>query len=190
MTLHKVMPLGRLSFILWIVPAFILGCAASLPKGFLKLPENYLEKRQLQMKQFDTAEEEKIVSAVAGVLQDLGFTLDDSETQLGLVAASKKSDATDAGQVAGAVFMDFLSALGGTHSNYSANVDKAQQVKASVIVKPSLETGKMLVRATFQRIVWNASGQVSRVETIVDPEIYQKFYEALSKSIFLEAQSI
>ena len=167
----------------------LAGCTAA-PMGFLKLPETYLEKRQLQMRRYDTTDEEKIVASVAGVLQDLGFNLDDSETKVGLVVASKKADASNSGQIALAFLADFLGAFAGTYSNASANVDAVQHVKASVITKPNLEGDRTVVRVTFQRIVWNASNQINKVETIDDPEIYQKFFESLSKAIFLEAHKI
>lgn len=168
----------------------IVGCATTLPKGFLKPSEDYLQKRVLQMRQYDTTDEKQIITAVAGVLQDIGFILDESETELGLVSASKKADAVNKGQVAAAVFLDVLAALGGSSSNSAARCDKSQVVKASVITKPSLDGKKTVVRVTFQRIVWNMSNQINRVETINDPEIYQKFYDGLSKAIFLEAQKI
>ena len=167
-----------------------LTSCASTPKGFLKPSEDSLKKRQLQMRQYDTKDEEKVISAVAGVLQDLGFTLDSSETEVGLITSSTRADATDAGQMTLAVVADVLCALGGTYSNNTAMCDKEQKVKASVIVKLSLDGSKTVVRVTFQRIVWNMQNQVSRIETINDPEIYEKFYSALSKSIFLEAQEI
>lgn len=149
-----------------------------------------MQKRQLEMRQYDTKDETKILSSVAGVLQDLGFTLDESETELGLVAASKKADAKDGGQMAGAFFLDVLAALGGSGGNAMATVDKYQHVKVCVVTKSSQDTNKTVVRVTFQRIVWNMSNQISRVETINDPQIYQKFYDNLSKAIFLEAQQI
>ncbi len=167
----------------------IVGCA-SIPTGFLKPNEGYLQKRELQMRQYDTTNESQIVTAVAGVLQDLGFTLDDSETDVGFVAASKRSDAVSKGQIAGAVLLDMLAAVGGSYSNNAARCDKFQLIKASVITKPSLEGKKMVVRVTFQRIVWNMSNQINRTETINEPAMYQKFYDSLSKAIFLEAQKI
>jgi len=167
----------------------LVGCAGA-PKGFLKPTEGYLEKRQLQMRQYDTKDEEKIIVAVAGVLQDLSFTLDDSETKLGLVVASKKADARNTGQIAGAMLLDVMSAFGGTYSNVSSTVDFVQHIKASVIAKPSLEGNRIVVRVTFQRVIWNARNQINRVESINDPEVYQKFYENLSKAIFLEAHSV
>lgn len=171
-------------FLFVILSAGILGCA-TVPKGFLKPAEGYLEKRQLGMRQYDTTDETKILSSVAGVLQDLGFTLDASETELGLVSASKAADAKSGGQIAGAFVLDVL--IGG---NNLARCDKEQRVKASVITQPSLGGKKIIVRVTFQRIVWNMSNQISRVETVNDPEIYTRFYDGLSKAIFLEAQSI
>lgn len=176
----------------WLSPLLCLalaGCATA-PKGFLKPAEGSLAQRQLQMRQYDTTNEEQIITSVAGVLQDLGFTLDESETKLGLVVASKQSDATNAGQVAGAVLLDMLSAMGGSHTSYTAQADAVQRVKASVITKSSLEGKKMVVRVTFQRIVWNRANQISKVESIQEPDIYQKFYDGLSKAIFLEAQKI
>ena len=162
----------------------VIGCA-STPKGFLKPGEGYLEKRQLQIRQYDTKDDKQIMTAVAGVLQDLGFTLDSSQTDLGFVAGSKAADATSTGQVVAAVI---LTLLGGGDAYGSC--DSNQVIKASVIVKPSLEGGKTVVRVTFQRMVWNKRNQINRIETVDAPEVYQKFYESLSKAIFLEAQKI
>lgn len=163
----------------------IVGCV-TVPTGFLKPSNDYLEKRQLQMRQYDTTDQEKIITSVAGLLQDLGFTLDASETQVGFVAASKKADAVNKGQVI------LMALLGGLGNNPQAvqQCDKAQVIKASVITKLSLDGKKTVVRVTFQRIVWNMANQINRVETLKDPAMYQKFYDSLSKAIFLEAQQI
>ncbi|MEI8349890.1 MAG: hypothetical protein WCI77_07030 [Candidatus Omnitrophota bacterium] len=159
----------------------ISGCV-TVPTGFLKPNKDYLEKRQLQIRQYDTTDQEKIITSVAGVLQDLGFTLDASETQVGFIAASKKADATNLGQVF------FVALLGG--ANAVGSCDKSQIIKASVITKPGLDGKKTVVRVTFQRVVWNMRGEISRVETLKEPVLYQNFYDSLSKAIFLEAQQI
>lgn len=186
--MKKIYHLPKTFFVIFLCLG-IIGCV-SIPKGFLKPSEGYLQKRELQIRQYDTTNEEQIVSSVAGVLQDLGFTLDDSETDVGFVAASKKADATSKGQVAGAILLDMLAALGGSYSNNTARCDKSQVVKVSVIARPGFDGKKMVVRVTFQRIVWNMSNQINRVETIDEPVMYQKFYDSLSKAIFLEAQKI
>lgn len=183
-------------FVIVFLCLAVAGCLTT-PKGFLRVDEQSLSKRQLQMRQYDTTDETLIITSVAGVLQDLNFTLDDSETALGFVAASKKADAVNPGQVALTVFSGVLGswgsggAGGGIYtSGDTSKLDKEQKVKASVIVKPSLDGKKIVVRVTFQRIVWNMEGGVNRAETIDDPEIYQKFFDGLSKAIFLEAQQI
>src|SRR3989338_6902368 len=102
------------------------------------------------MRYYATNNEVKIITSVADVLQDLCFAIDESESNLGLVVGSKKADATNAGQVAGAIFLDMLSALSGTYSNNYANVDAVQKVKAAIITRPALEGKRILVRVTFQ----------------------------------------
>jgi len=189
----------KVSFLLKTCLLFCLclavsGCA-TLPKGFLKPDKNVLQLRALEIRQYDTKDEEKIIKSVAGVLQDIGFTLDDSETELGFVAASKKADAKNAAQITTAVACDALgiaTALVGApcYTNAVSRCDKEQLVKASIIVQPSLDGNKTIVRATFQRVVWNMAGQINKIETINDTLTYQKFYDSLSKAIFLEAQSI
>ena len=52
------------------------------------------------------------------------------------------------------------------------------------------ENLKMVVRVTFQRMVWNNRGDLSRIETLSDTSLYEGFFEKLSKSVFLEGQSL
>ena len=185
MNIKEMLPFSKLSICLFLCFALI-GCGGGVPKGFLKPSEGYLEKRELQMRQYDTKDEEKIIIAVAGVVQDLGFILDDSESKLGLVVASKKADASSAGQTAGWFILGvFL-----YNPALVVLADDVQEVRASVVVKPSLDGNRTIVRVTFQRIVWNANKQIKRVESIDDSEIYEKFYDSLSKAIFLEAHKI
>jgi hypothetical protein len=71
------------------------------------------------------------------------------------------------------------------------SVDKKQTMRASVVTRPIGEQKKYIaVRVTFQRIVWNTQGQVTKAESIIDPAVYQEFFDKLSKAIFLEGQEI
>ena len=175
-----------------ILPVLCLsGCATTYyPKNFLQISENSLKMRQLQMRQFETTKENEILSACAGALQDMGFTLDDSEAELGLVVASKNRDATDAAQVTLATASVILSALAGTSSNAFNYIDKEQKIRVSVVSRLNAEGNKIIIRATFQRIVWNNIGNISRMETLNEPALYQGFFERISKAIFLEGQEI
>ncbi len=168
---------------------YVTGCVATIPKDVLKLAPESLAQRQLQTRQYETKDEKKILSASTAVLQDLGFSLDESQTKLGVIVASKDRSAVNAGQVAVATTLVLLAAMGGKTSDALQRTDAAQKMRASLVTAPNTN-GKVRVRVTFQRIVWNKMGQVSKMETLNDPTLYVDFFDKLSKSIFLQAHEI
>jgi len=159
------------------------GCGG-IPKDALSMNKATLEDRRLQTRIFDTLDEEKILSASAGVLQDLGFNLDDSETDLGLIVASKDRSAEEVGQVALAIF---AAALTDSQPRY----DTKQKIRVSLVAnRASEKTDRTSVRVTFQRTVWDNYGQITKLEKLHESEMYQGFFEKLSKAVFLEAHGI
>jgi len=159
------------------------GCDR-IPKDVLSLAPESLAQRQMQTRKYETKDEAKILAACAGVLQDLGFNIDESETKLGVISASKMRSAVRAGEQVAAVLVALMG--GGVMPT-----DKEQKMRASVITRPVGERGEYIaVRVTFQRIVWNTQNEVTVSESLNDPKIYQEFFDKLSKSIFLEAQEI
>lgn len=163
---------------------FLGACATQVPKDVLTLSPTSLEDRQLQSRKFQTNNEVALLAAGIGALQDMGYTVETTEKEIGLITCSKCTDATDAGQVTAAVV---VALLGGG----SMPIDKEQKIRVSFVTVPSInETDTYIARITFQRLIWNTQGNISTAETIKDPEIYQGFFEKLSKSIFLEANQI
>jgi hypothetical protein len=159
------------------------GCGG-IPKDALSMNKATLEDRQIQTRLYDTSDDEKILAASASLLQDLGFNLDESETDLGLLVSSKERDATEAGQVAAALTMAILF---GT----SMRIDEKQRIRVSVVTCPAGENSERTsVRVTFQRVVWDNYGQISKLEKLNDVKMYQEFFDKLSKAIFLEAHTI
>lgn len=168
----------------------LCGCVAGIPKGALSLSPQTLEWRKLQSKRFETKDEKKILQACAALLQDLGFSLEESETSLGVIVASKDRSAVEGGQVVAAVFLAALAGgLGGTSG--SVTYDQNQKFRASIVTRPFGENeDQIVVRVTFQRRVWNNRGQITKLQRINDPKMYQEFFAKLSKSIFLTANEI
>ena len=184
------------------------GCATTIPPEALQMQPDTLANRQQQSRKYDIKTEKELLSASASVLQDMGFNLDESQTSLGVIVASKSRSATDGGQIAGAIVMGVL--FGAAAMNY----DKNQKIRASLVTKPAVtnnpikvelttNAGKnikfdqqvyastgFIVRVTFQRMVWNQNNVLTKVEGINDPAIYTEFYDKLSKSVFLQAQNV
>jgi hypothetical protein len=163
------------------------GCVATIPKEALQLSPESLKLRQLQTKRYDT-DEKRLLSSSAALLQDLGFNIDETSTELGLITCSKRRDATSPSQIAGAIALAFL--------GVQTPIDKEQLIRASVVTHPIQidETDKSrsqtAVRVTFQRIIWSTQGRVTRREGIVEEQIYKEFFDKISQSLFLEAQDL
>jgi len=74
-------------------------------------------------------------------------------------------------------------------------MSKEQTIRVSLEVRPLQEETKdqvtskdvFFVRVVFQRVVLRTDGS-RYAQTLSDPEIYQGFFEKLSKSIFIVGQ--
>ena len=177
-------PLALALYFVLFAAAVLCGCASGVPDDALRLSPESLEQRRLQTRRFDGIAEGDILAASAGVLQDLGFNLDESETELGVLVASKKRSARDARQIATALLLEIL--------GWDMEVDEKQKIRASLVTRPATEDDandgdSHYVRITFQRQVWDSANEVSRIERLDEPELYQGFFDRLSKSVFLEA---
>lgn len=167
--------------------ALLSGCVTLPPNAFVITPEQ-LARRQIETRRYDKAKEESILVASSNVLQDLGFNLENSETKLGVLTASKQRDAIDGGEVAAAII---IALLGGG----AMPISKDQTIRVSLVVRPVQATNdntpidSCFVRITFQRLVRRTDNSVT-AQTLTDNELYEGFFEKLSKSIFIEAQKI
>jgi hypothetical protein len=159
-----------------------IGCVNERAREALTIQPGALELRRLQTRRFETQDEHQLLSASLDVLQDLGFEVDESEPDLGLIVASKNRDASSTGEMVAAFI---IGAAGDTEMTY--NVE--QKIRASVVTKP-IGRGGTTVRVTFQRMVWNNQGAISANESIEEPVLYQEFFNKLAKSVFLAAREI
>lgn len=152
----------------------------------LTLSADARARREANSRRFETTDERMIQSACAAVLQDLGFTMENSSVGTGLLVASKDRDAVEAQQVAGQMFLAVLvAALGGTPDPVW---ERDQRIRISVVTRP--QKSSIVVSASVQRVIRNTKNQISRVETINEPTIHQYFFDRLSQSVFLEAHEI
>ncbi len=172
---------------LLFITLFLVGCVTIPPNTFVTTPE-LLQQRQIETRRYDAIKEADLISASANVLQDLGFNLENSETKLGVLTASKQRDATNGVEIAGAVVAAVLLGV-------STPVSKDQTIRVTLVVRPVNDSnGKAIadsnfVRVSFQRVVRRTDNS-EYAETLRDVQLYQDFYERVSKSVFIEAQKI
>src|SRR5512143_4164102 len=169
-----------------LVMILVAGCQSVPPHAFLATPE-MLAQRQFETRRFDGIKEPDLLPACANVLQDLGFNLENSETKLGVLTASKERGAVKTEEVILSLFAAMLGA--------SVPWSKDQTIRVSLVVRPVNDSnGNALsdshyVRVTFQRLVRKTDNSIY-VETLHEPYLYQVFFDRVSKSVFLEAQKI
>jgi hypothetical protein len=169
------------------------GCATEkVPKAALRLEESTLEVRSLQTRKIAAPSDTAILTATIALLQDLEFNIDSIEKPLGVISASKISDADHRGEKTALFFLDFLcvvgSVMGGGGSCDSMSTAKDEQaLMLTMVVLPSLERqGEYAVRVTLQRIIYDKEGRVKVLQRVAKPEIYQEVFDKLRSALFIE----
>ncbi len=165
-----------------ILVAFtILACQKGIPREALMFTPESLADRQLQTRVFETGHEIRLLEASAAVLQDLGFTIDESEVKCGVIVCSKDRNVTEFYDVG----LSIIASLFFIDYEYATR----QKVLASLVTRP-LKENRIAVRISFQHLVWDTKKDLIKNERINQPEIYQEFFSKLSKSVFLTAHEI
>jgi hypothetical protein len=163
------------------------GCAPTIPKAALRLPESTLEVRAIQTRTLEASSEINILKATVAVLQDMEFNIDRIEKPLGVITASKLSDADSAGEKTGLFFLDMLCAIGGGGCDARSTARDDQHITLTMVVLPSLaRAGEYSVRITIQRVIHDKAERIKVLERIDDAESYQAIFDNLRKSLFIQ----
>ena len=181
-------PLCRL--LLVAVSALVIaGCATdSIPQQALRLEETALEVRAIQTRSLAAPSEPAILAAMIAVLQDMEFNIDRIEKPLGVISASKVSDADDQGEKTGLFLLDLLCSIGGAGdcNNMSTAKDEQHLVLTMVAMPSQQRSEEFLVRITMQRIIFDKEDRVKIQERIAEPAVYQAVFDNLRQALFLE----
>lgn len=176
------LPAALLSSLLLL--AGLAGCSSEPPRDALKLSATSLANRQIQSRRFDTPDRVRMLTASASVLQDLGYVLDVSNADLGVLTASKELDATSVSQITGMILLALFTKSPGAY-------DDEQKVRVCVVVNESPKVDDAaVVRVTVSRVIVDNKGRTSKAESINEPALYQAFFAKLSAAASLEAHEI
>jgi hypothetical protein len=167
-----------------LIVVMLGGCATTIPESALRLPESTLDVRSIQTRTLEAPSETDILAATIAVLQDMEFNIERIEKPLGVITASKVSDADSASEKAGLFILDVL--CGGSCGNLSTAQDD-QHITLTMVVLPSLlRRGEFSARITIQRVIYDKMDRIKVLERIDDAEIYQQIFDNLRKSLFIQ----
>ena len=176
-----------------IVAAALLlaGCAStSVPPDALRLEESTLDVRSIQTRGFAAPSELDILAATIAVLQDMEFNIDRIEKPLGVITASKVSDADNSTEKSTGRMLDILcTASRSGDCRHSSTARDEQRITLTMVVLPSLARNQEFVtRITIQRVILDKENRIKVLERIDDAEIYQEIFANLTKAVYRQGR--
>jgi hypothetical protein len=165
------------------------GCATTaIPNSALRLPESTLDIRSIQTRTLVASSELNILAATVAVLQDMEFNIDRVEKPLGVITASKVSDADDSVEKARLFFVDVLCTVSTFATcGASSTAKDDQHIMLTMVVLPSrARDGEYRVRITVQRVIYDKMDRIKVLERIDTAETYQAIFDNLRKSLFIQ----
>jgi len=171
-----------------LLVATLSGCAASIPEAALRLPESTLEVRSMQTRTLAAPSEIDILTATIAVLQDMEFNIERIEKPLGVITASKVTDADSKSEKSGLFVLDLICVLGGgSDCDAMSTAQDDQHITLTMVVLPSLVgSGEYTVRMTIQRVIYDKMDRVKVLERINDAPTYQTIFDNLRTSLFIQ----
>jgi hypothetical protein len=163
----------------------LVGCQSGPPAGSMALAPTSLQHRQLQSKKFDTLDEAIMLTASMEVLQDMGFMINEAESKLGLIVASKQRETDNRAQRYALIALTIFAGDGSLRG-----IEKEHHIRVSLVTIPDKSKKNTTVRVNFQRQVFDMENNLVKLETINEQQMYVGFFSKLSKSVFLEAHEI
>lgn len=139
--------------------------------GAPRIDAQQIRERQSQV--FSAVNERRLLIETTQVLQDLGFTIEESVSTYGVLAGAKDRDAVETGEVVGQIALAVGFALLG--GSYQPIYDTDQIIRATITTRP-VGNGDTTMRVSFERIVTNNQGR-SRAEELTAPEFSRGFFE-------------
>ena len=163
------------------------GCASGVGGRAIAL-SGPLEVRAAQSREFDTADSRLVLKAALNALQDSGFTIRQTDAELGLVTgvAEWQSRAVNNGlRIFKWVAAPFT--YGGSLLIPSGR-NEFSTIEATVNV--TREAGRTRARVSLVARVTDGEGKVRSVQAIADPLAYQGLLSQLDKAVYLEREGL
>lgn len=156
------------------------GCASS--GNAQRIPVTPMGVREVQTRFFDGVNSTAAMKAVIDMLQDGGFTIDRTDSALGLIVGTRQtirrpSDEQKALKYLAVGFTYGLAAL------FPWGKTLAVEVEASVNVT-AIDDG-VRIRVALQQRTLDKNGRTEKSEALTEGILYQDLFELLGRSLFV-----
>ncbi len=150
-----------------------------------KKPElTQLQTRELQTRSYETEDTTKVLQIALAVLQDDGFVVQNANTDIGLLSASKSLHEVGVDDMETAFAKGFFGLGSVTSQEFST-------VQSTVTVTPFGKKTRVRLSVRLSSTeIGGLSGANVKYESVTDPEFYQEFFTKLEKGIFIEQQQL
>lgn len=201
------------SFLKYLTIIFFFNACASSTQ----MSKSQLEIREYQTRYFEVNDKMIITKAVINALLDEGFIINNANNELGIITAEKGYDISKeiksekSNNALGLIIVSavIILTLGlilliskdssdrdrdrdrksdNSSSNKTGETTYEKNKILQVTVSISEFSNGFKVRAVFQSKTLNNRGEVVKIEQIEDMNFYQKFFEKIDKSIFLQKE--
>jgi hypothetical protein len=181
----------------------LTACVSTQPRP-MRLLQPSTTLRDIQSRSFEMPSEQAALSASINVLQDMNYTIDATNTELGILTASKNgrekiefnSTSVVIGDVLCIMFIlqrcnpqlrkDKMALASPGNTVYT----RPEQTMLTLVVTPDpVQAGAYIVRISMQSVLIASSYNTTpilKTKLVMDKTRYQAFFEKLSKSAFLE----
>lgn len=157
------------------------GCASSSTAGS-RVPVTPVSVREAQTRYFEEVDAPTAMKAVIDMLQDGQFTIDRTDSALGVVVGTRStSTRPSSGQQA--LKWTAIAFTYGVAALLPWTKSEISQIEAAANVTGVGEGTR--VRLTLQRRVLDKRGQLKRIEPLTDPVLYKDLFELLGRSLFI-----
>jgi hypothetical protein len=171
--------------------ALLAACATVHPDDASAPPAAESSARDEQARFYPGVTEDELLAAGASVLQELGFTIDETWSGPGTLVAAAERSAINKAEVASMYAksaLEIAMALVAMPPLTVMPYAKRQELRVSLTTRPAPDSlpgaEATLVRMSIERTVYDYYGFVMRLEQLTAPEIYQQFYDRLSQEVF------
>lgn len=184
--------MSRHRLLLLLLPIAVAACGAT-PRDAFRMQESALAIREMQTREYTDVTDAIVLTASAGLLQDMGYAIDEIEEPLGVLSASKRAEASSRMDYVGNVFVQGFKCVFtfDCKGPDAKEIGAYQDIYMTVVTRPKLNNERdVVVRVTIQRVIWDKKGKVSHRGPVTDDDVYLTFFDKMSKAVFLEREGV